>query len=112
MSDDSRRNFLSVSAKLLAGTAALASVGSYAGSHEHHEHGGSGDGIAIDASSTDTCGTCQFWGGMRKVSKDKTMVKAQSMGWCNNPDSMNYQKLTSADHLMKKTGMWKQWAAL
>ena len=115
MSNDSRRNFLAVSAKLLAGTAALASVGTYAGSHEkheHHQHGGSGDGKAIDASAKDTCGTCQYWGGMRKISKDKTMIKAQSMGWCNNPDSMNYQKLTSADHIMKKTGMWKKWAAL
>lgn len=111
MTDDSRRNFLSVSAKLLAGSAALASVGAYAGSHEHHHHG-AGDGLSIDASAKDTCGTCQYWGGMRKASKDKTTIKVQSMGWCNNPDSMNYQKLTSADHVMKKPGMWKKWSAL
>ena len=111
MSDKSRRNFLSVSAKMLAGTAALASMGVAAGSHEHHNHG-SGDGMMLDASKKDTCGTCGYWGGMRKASKDKTMVMAQSMGWCNNPDSMNYQKLTSADHLMKKTGMWKKWSVL
>jgi hypothetical protein len=49
---------------------------------------------------------------MRKVSKDKATVTAQSMGWCNNPDSPNYQKLTMADHEMKKTGVWKKWAAL
>ncbi len=112
MSDKSRRHFLTSSAKLLAGTAALTSMGAYAGSHENHNHGAPGDGIAIDASAKDTCGTCQFWGGMRKVSEDKKTVKAQSMGWCNNPDSMNYQKLTSADHIMKKTGMWIKWPAL
>ena len=111
MSDESRRNFLSSSAKLLAGSAVFASVGTYAGSHQHDHHG-AGDGMAIDAAANDTCGTCQFWGGMRKISEDKKTVKAQSMGWCNNPDSMNYQKLTSADHKMKKTGIWKKWAAL
>jgi hypothetical protein len=49
---------------------------------------------------------------MRKVSKDKTMVTAQSMGWCNNPNSMNYQNLTPADKVMKKTGIWKKWSAI
>ncbi len=49
---------------------------------------------------------------MRKVSGDRKEVFAQSMGWCNNPDSPNYQKLTSADHQMKKPGIWKKWAAL
>ena len=107
----SRRCFLSASTKLLASTAALASVGAFAGSHEHH-HGGSGDGVVIDATAKDTCGTCQYWGGMRKVSKDKTMLTAQSMGWCNNPDSPNNQRLTAADHHMKLPGVWKKWTVL
>ena len=42
-------------------------------------------------------------------SEDKKTVVAQSMGWCNNPDSPNYQKLTMADHQMKKVGVWKKW---
>jgi hypothetical protein len=39
-------------------------------------------------------------------------VIAQSMGWCNNPDSPNHQKLTEANHHMKKAGVWQKWAVL
>ena len=112
MSDESRRNFLSNSAKLLAGSVAFVSVNALASSHEGPMHGASGEGTAIDATATDTCATCQYWGGMRKVSEDKAQVVAQSMGWCNNPDSMNFRKLTNPDHVMQKTGIWKKWIAL
>ncbi len=111
MSSESRRNFLAASGTLLATTATLGSFAAQASSHGHMHHG-SADGHAIDASTTDTCATCQYWGGMRKISKDKKQVFAQSMGWCNNPNSMNHQKLTMADHKMKKTGIWKKWGAL
>jgi anaerobic selenocysteine-containing dehydrogenase len=110
MSEEKRREFLISSAKLLVGTAALGSV---AGVASASSHGGSeGKGMVIDASAENTCGTCMYWGGMRKASKDGSKVVAQSMGWCNNPDSMNYRKLTSADHVMKKTGRWKKWPVL
>ena len=89
MSNSSRRDFLSTSVKLIAGSAVISATGVFAGSHEH-QHGNAGDGMIVDASAKDTCGTCQYWGGMRKVSKDKANVITQSMGWCNNPDSMNY----------------------
>ena len=112
MSDESRRKFLSNSAKFLAGSAAFVSVNALASSHEEPMHGSPGEGKAIDAAATDTCATCQYWGGMRKVSEDKAQVEAQSMGWCNNPDSPNHQKLTSADHQMKKAGIWTKWPAL
>jgi anaerobic selenocysteine-containing dehydrogenase len=112
MSDKARRNFLSNSAKLLAATASFTAVGAYASSHGNKEHTSSGNGLVLDASKKDICATCQFWGGMRKVSKDKKTVTAQSMGWCNNTNSMSYQKLTSADKVMKKTGIWKKWSAL
>ena len=49
---------------------------------------------------------------MRKISADRKQVIAQSMGWCNNPDSPNHQKLTAADHQMNKPGIWKKWPAL
>ena len=49
---------------------------------------------------------------MRRVSDDGANVVAQSMGWCNNPDSPNKGNLTAADHHMKKTGVWKKWAVL
>ena len=110
MNDKSRRRFLTASGKLLVGTAALGSLSAYAA--EQHQHAGSGHGLVVDAASENRCATCQFWGGMRKVSEDKQSVIAQSMGWCNNPDSPNHQRLTAADHHMKKTGVWKKWAVL
>jgi anaerobic selenocysteine-containing dehydrogenase len=108
MSLESRRNFLSFSGKLLVGTAAFGSLVA----HSSEEHGDSEDGHAIDVMAKNTCVTCQFWGGMRKISDDKKQVIAQSMGWCNNPDSPNYQKLTMADNEMKKPNIWKKWPAL
>ena len=112
MANNDRRQFLAKSGKLIIGGVALTSFSAYASQHGEHAHGGAGDGIAVDASTQDICGTCQYWGGMRKVSSDKARVIAQSMGWCNNPDSANYQKLTTADHQMKKTGIWEKWAVL
>lgn len=110
MSLESRRRFLANSGKLLIGSIALGSLATHAS--EEHEHGGSGHGLVIDAQSENNCGTCQFWGGMRKISDDRKSVIAQSMGWCNNPDSPNHQKLTAADHQMKKPGIWTKWPAI
>ncbi|MFY9976264.1 MAG: hypothetical protein WAK53_18580 [Chromatiaceae bacterium] len=106
---ETRRSFLATSGKLLVGTVAL---GALAARAEEHQHGGEGNGLTIVASSENVCATCQFWGGMRKASEDKKEVVAQSMGWCNNPDSPNHGKLTMPDHEMKKAGVWKRWAAL
>jgi hypothetical protein len=112
MSSESRRKFLTDSGKLILGTVAFSSLAVQAAEHEHHMHMGSGDGHAVDANAKELCGTCQFWGGMRKISQDKQQVIVQSMGWCNNPDSPNHLKLTPADHQMKKPGIWKKWPAL
>jgi L,D-peptidoglycan transpeptidase YkuD (ErfK/YbiS/YcfS/YnhG family) len=49
---------------------------------------------------------------MRKLSDDRGKVVAQSMGWCNNPESMNHNRLTAADHKMQKTGIWKKWGVI
>jgi hypothetical protein len=72
----------------------------------------SADGEALSAATEDRCGTCQFWGGMRKISSDHKSVFAQSLGWCNNPKSPNYQKLTNATHQMTNAGIWTKWPAL
>ena len=105
-----RRSFLAASGKLLIGTVALGSLSARAA--EEHQHGDAGNGLTVAASAENVCGTCEFWGGMRQVSEDKKAVIAQSMGWCNNPDSPNHRKLTAADHEMQKTGIWKRWAVL
>ena len=110
MNKESRRRFLAASGKLFVGASALGSVAAYAAA-EHHDHG-AGDGQVFDASKQEVCATCKFWGGMRKLSDDKTRVKVQSMGWCNNPESPNYQRLTAAGHQMKKPGIWTRWDVL
>jgi anaerobic selenocysteine-containing dehydrogenase len=110
MNHKSRRNFITTSGKLLVGAAALGSLATYAA--DEHRQASSGSGLVVDAATQNRCATCQFWGGMRKVSDDKKQVTAQSMGWCNNPDSPNHQKLTAADHHMMKPGIWKKWAVL
>ncbi|MGD2073488.1 MAG: hypothetical protein PVI91_06630 [Gammaproteobacteria bacterium] len=112
MSVESRRKFLATSGKLLVSTAALGTIAAHATEAHAQRQGGSENGLAVPAAAKDTCGTCQFWGGMRKVSDDKKEVVAQSMGWCNNPDSPNYQKLTAVDNQMKKPGIWKKWPVL
>jgi anaerobic selenocysteine-containing dehydrogenase len=111
MSNQSRRNFMTTSVKFLAGSAVLTATGALAGEHQH-KHGGSGNGLVVDATMKNICATCQHWGAMRKVSKDRKNVTIQSMGWCSNPDSPNYQELTSADHVMNDPGIWKKWSAI
>lgn len=103
-----RRKVLGTVGGLVA--AAVVSQATSAGATEH-AHDPSSVGDMLDAKSENTCGTCQFWGGMRRVSEDKTMVHSQSLGWCNNPASPNFGKLTSANHEMKP-GVWKRWPAL
>jgi hypothetical protein len=110
MNDKSRRTFLTTTGKLFVGAATLGTFTAQAA--DEHQHGSSGEGHVIDAALESRCATCQFWGGMRKVSDDKKHVITQSMGWCNNPRSPNHQKLTAGDHHMKKPGVWKKWAVL
>jgi len=109
MSLATRRGFLTASGQLVVGTVALAAVGAQAS--DEHEHGASGKGLMLNAEAENLCGTCQFWGGMRLISEDGKVI-AQSIGWCNNPNSSNYRKLTMADHAMRKAGIWKRWLAL
>jgi anaerobic selenocysteine-containing dehydrogenase len=112
MSSESRRNFLAASGKLIVGTVALGTLAAQASQEQAQMPESSGNGLAIDAKAEDTCATCQFWGGMRKISEDKAQVITQSMGWCNNPKSRNHGKLTAADNRMKKPGIWEKWSAL
>jgi hypothetical protein len=125
MTEESRRNFLATSGRLLFGAATVGALAPYAVQGEQqaaepqqdapqpapHQHG-FGGGVVVAADSKDMCVTCDYWGGMRMTSDDRSQVAAQSLGWCNNPDSPNYHKLTAADHKMKKTGIWKKWGAL
>ena len=74
------------------------------------EHAVSASTTAFSISADGRCGTCQFWGGRRRVSDDGKAVLAESLGTCNNPPSHNFRKVTTPE-----TGpmpLWKKWEAL
>ncbi len=75
------------------------------------EHGG-GMSSSIDtpAGTVGLCATCKFWGGMRRVSSDKKTVHSESLGWCNNSASPNFQKTTTP--ISGPMPMWQKWEAL
>ena len=107
--DINRRTF----ALQMAGLAvAAAGIGTAEAAEHQHAVQISADGWKLDADAKFRCGTCQFWGGMRKISDDKKQVAAVSLGWCNNPASPMYRALTTADHEMTKPGVWIKWGAL
>jgi hypothetical protein len=107
MKNSSRRQFLAGTGSLFVAAAALSPLSALAS-----EQGDKEEGIVVNASLQNRCATCQYWGGMRRLNEDKSQVIAQSMGWCNNPDSMNYQKLTEADNHMMKPEIWVKWPAI
>jgi hypothetical protein len=112
--DKDRRNLLLTGGSLAAGALLAGSlpVAQAAAEEATHAHAPSADGEPLDAGAQNQCGTCQFWGGMRKISADHKSVFAQSLGWCNNPKSPNYGKLTNAHHEMTDPGIWTKWPAL
>jgi len=110
-----RRMFILKACAAVAGAAlGPAVIGTaVAAAQESHEtmlgRGGS-DGYIMDASVKRHCGTCEFWGGPRRVSEDSKTVTITGLGWCNNPASPNYQKLTSPEHGPMDT--WRKWRVL
>ncbi len=68
------------------------------------------DSIETPAGQAGVCATCQFWGGVRRVSPDKQKVYSESLGWCNNSASPNFQKKTTPVSGPMK--MWLKWDAL
>lgn len=104
MQSETRRAFLGlvVCSLGVGATRALAA--------SEHQASGSSEAFAIGADSEARCGTCQFWGGKRRVSDDGRTVLAESLGVCNNPASHNFRKVTTPE-----TGpmpAWKKWEAL
>jgi hypothetical protein len=111
-----RRSFLLKASTAIAVALAGSAVGAAvveAASHMGHEmasgHGGS-TGYILEAAVKQHCGTCEFWGGPRLVSQDRKELTITGFGWCNNPVSPNYQKLTDPEHGPMDT--WRKWAVL
>jgi len=113
-----RRAFVSTGAVLLASSvlvpvmAGAAQAAPQAGHNEGMMSVGhaEADGYVIEATTTSHCGTCEFWGGPRRISTDRKKVTTTGLGWCNNPTSSDYQKQTTPDH--GPMGVWKKWQAL
>jgi anaerobic selenocysteine-containing dehydrogenase len=64
----------------------------------------------MSADTQSKCATCEYWGGIRKISMDGQAVLTQSLGWCNNPDSAHYNTLTTPETGPMKS--WKRWQVL
>ena len=100
----SRRDVLLGSGKLAAGIAAVgALVGIAAGRADATT-------MSVGSDTKSRCATCEFWGGQRHVSEDGKTVMVSSLGYCSNPKSPNYQKVTGP-----QTGpmaVWKKWGAI
>ncbi len=108
-----RRAFLMKSGAVAAGSVLAAGIvgKATAAEHEHEKmemmgHGGA-DGYVLNSSVTQRCGTCEFWGAPRRLAEDGKTVTITGLGWCNNPKSPNYQKMTSPDH--GPMAFWKKW---
>lgn len=102
--DTSRRKFIRQASVLGLGTAAGGALLA----------GGSQSASAVEMTfGSDTegrCVTCEFWGGIRRVSKDGKSVMVESLGYCSNPESANYQNTTTPMNGPMKA--WRRWQAL
>lgn len=110
MSSMERRAFLGKGAGMLvAGALGGVAVNAVAGPHSNHAAMSMGNEnvFGMSASTGGKCGTCAFWGGKRRLSRDGKVVEIDGLGWCNNPDSHNYQKVTSPDS--GPMPGWKKW---
>jgi hypothetical protein len=101
-----------VAAGSLLGCASLAAGRALAASHEGMAalgHGG-GDGYVMQSDVTQRCATCEFWGGPRRLAADGKTITVTGLGWCNNKQSPNFQKITSPEHGPME--VWKKWQVL
>jgi len=69
-----------------------------------------GEFYSVKASTSGKCATCAFWGGIRKLSDDRSAVLTQSLGWCNNPESKRFGQLTTPESGPMKS--WSKWPVL
>ena len=117
MQKTDRRGFLKANGALLATGLIVSLRPAYAEEKSGHmDHGGSlksekgADAFVVKAHEKGICATCQYWGGIRRVSEDKATVYCESLGWCNNPKSPHYQSKTTP--VTGPMDTWKKWDAL
>lgn len=96
-----RRKFIFRTSQVLAGTVLAAGAMSAS----------AGDSSFVMNSATkNVCGTCQYWGGQRRISDDGKTVEIDSLGWCSNRKSPNFRKTTGPQTGPMK--VWEQWTAI
>jgi hypothetical protein len=107
-----RRTFVQRTCAMAAGTMLAGPLIGRAMGAEHEAALGRGgtDGYIMDSTVAKHCATCEFWGGPRRLSPDRKSITVTGLGWCNNPASPNYQKLTSPEH--GPMDVWKRWQLL
>ena len=107
-----RRHFLKAGGTLLvSGLVAGFAAGTRAEAEPAHAEAGKvQDTFPVPATQTGVCATCQYWGGIRRVSEDRSTVHCESLGWCNNPQSHNYQSKTTP--ITGPMAHWKKWDPL
>ena len=66
--------------------------------------------LTLGSDTEGRCVTCEFWGGIRRISKDGKTIAVESLGYCNNPKSRNYQKTTTPTS--GPMAAWRRWKAL
>lgn len=117
MQKTDRRGFMKLGGAVLAAGVAAGLRPAHASEHAGHmEQGGElmsekgTDAFTVKAQQKGICATCQYWGGVRRVSKDKGTVYCESLGWCNNPKSHHYQAKTTP--VTGPMDTWKKWDAL
>jgi len=111
--NEERRAFLIKSGAAIAGTmlAIRGIPAALAAEHEMAMTGAGGaDGYVIQSNLAQRCATCEFWGGPRRLARDGKSITVTGLGWCNNPKSENYQKITSPDH--GPMAVWTKWQAI
>ena len=111
--NEERRAFLIKTGTALAGTvlAMRAIPSTFAAEHEMAMTGeGGADGYVIQSNLAQRCATCEFWGGPRRLARDGKSITVTGLGWCNNPNSENYQKITSPEH--GPMAVWKKWQVI
>ncbi|HDY82517.1 MAG TPA: hypothetical protein ENH48_06130 [Halieaceae bacterium] len=98
-----RRKFIFRSSQAVIGAALVSSaLPSSAGDADSY--------LALDSSAKQLCGTCQHWGGRRRISADGKSLEIDGLGWCNNPKSPNYRKTTGPKGGMKL--VWEKWSEI
>ncbi len=113
-----RRPFMlktcAIMAGAIAGPAVVGATVKAAADEHHHEtmmgHSGA-DGYVMPASAA-KCGTCDFWGGPRRVSKDGKTVTFTGLGWCNNAKCPGFREMMGPDHMCQEGTCSRKWAAL